>query len=312
MEKMRGHARKINKRRLSDKPVIKKELKWLDFEDILTKVVTPLRQECNYRTFDGTLRSDTAIASSFQAFLTWGLLTFCAPRRQQEFQNLKIATSCPIQKPLGLKSNQIIHPLPSNRLDKIERYHGYLFKDFDGSWYTDMTSESYKTGKTYGHQKLLIPNELFGDGKTFYDYLEAFLYGYYRDCEGNWVSGGASSNTFVGKSKYIGLRTAFNPKHNHIFSLKSGGVVSEAAFGEKFAQSAHRLTGKMTTPHLLRSIFATHFLDQGYSQDLINSLAYGMGHSPDELRKEYDRRRPQQKHRPIEETIAGLIQQFVA
>ena len=36
-----------------------------------------------------------------------------------------------------------------------------------------------------------------------------------------------------------------------------------------------------------------------------------MAHSPEMLRKTYDRRRPAQKNRPIEETMAGIVQQFM-
>ncbi len=56
-------------------------------------------------------------------------------------------------------------------------------------------------------------------------------------------------------------------------------------------------------------MFATHFLDQGASDDLIRSLAYAMGHSVETLRKIYDRRRPAQKRRPIEQAVLNLVQQ---
>jgi len=52
----------------------------------------------------------------------------------------------------------------------------------------------------------------------------------------------------------------------------------------------HGLTGVRVTPHLLRDIYATYYLDQGASDALIRSLAYAMGHSVETLRKIYDRR----------------------
>lgn len=99
---------------------------------------------------------------------TWGCLTFRPPPRQQELRNLKIGISCAVKKPSNIAPNQVIHPLPSYRDEA--KYHDYLFKDVDKLWYIDMTPESYKTGKTYGHQKLLIPNQVFPDSKCFYDY----------------------------------------------------------------------------------------------------------------------------------------------
>jgi len=74
------------------------------------------------------------------------------------------------------------------------------------------------------------------------------------------------------------------------------------------SNAAHALTGQRLTPHLLRDIFATHFLDRGASDAEIASLAYGMGHSPQVLRAIYDRRRPVQKHRPIQLAVMELVQ----
>ena len=174
-----------------------------------------MREECGYRSSDGHLRSQTAIAQSFQLFVLWGCLTFRPPRRQQEFRKLKLALSCPIQRPDDLKAGQFVHPLPVNRDD--DNNHGYLFKETDGYWYMDMTPESYKTGATYGAQKLKIPNEPLADGKCFYDYLEAFLYGYYRDAKGNWWSGGQLTDTDAHDGRWFILRMSFNPTHNYVF-----------------------------------------------------------------------------------------------
>ncbi len=56
-------------------------------------------------------------------------------------------------------------------------------------------------------------------------------------------------------------------------------------------------------------MFATHFLDRGASDDLISSLAYYMAHSVLTLRKIYDKRRPSQKRRPIEQAVLDLVQE---
>ena len=69
------------------------------------------------------------------------------------------------------------------------------------------------------------------------------------------------------------------------------------------------MTGQRLTPHLLRDVYATHFWDQGATDAEISSLAYAMGHSPKTLRETYDRRHPQEKHRPIQEAVLNLVQQ---
>lgn len=310
-KKLRQHLTFIQKRKANHQPIANEAMKWLDLPDILRKIVMPLREECAFRDSFCVRRPQHLIARSFQAFVIWGCFTLRPPRRQQEFRDLKIGTSCPVTRPKNIASNHLIHPLPNDR--NQDKYHGYLFKDEYGMWYVDMLPEGYKTGKTYGHQKLPIPNTPFPDGKSFYDYLEAFLYGYYRDGKGNWCSGGQDLNTsLIGKAKLYSLRMLFNPKSNHVFvTPTTGKAFIDSTFPSVFKSSAHRLTGQLLTPHLLRDIFATWFLDQEYTEAQINSLAYAMAHSPEMLRAIYDRRRPQQKNRPIEETMASLVQQFV-
>lgn len=310
IEMLRNHINSTQKKSKEEAPVVNEALKWLELPDVLAKIVTPLREECKFRHSSKNLRSDTAIARSFQLFIIWGCFTFRPPRRQQEFRNLKIGMSCPVKKPSDVAPNQVIHPLPSDRGE--DKDHGYLFKDIDGFWYMDMTSESYKTGSIYKHQKLLIPNPVFSDGKCFYDYLQAFLYGYYRDSRGNWNTGLHSSETISTKGEWHCLRMAFSPEHNYVFvGPETGKNIDINSFGSLFKSSAHRLTGQLVTPHLLRDIFATWFLDQEYGEAQINSLAYAMGHSTAMLREMYDRRRPQQKTRPIEETMAGVVQKYI-
>jgi hypothetical protein len=311
MRMVRRHLSLIKQRENIHKPVSNLEMQWLDLPDVLRKIVKSLTEECHYRASSGHRRSDRAIAQSFQLFTIWALLTFRPPRRQREFRDLKLSLSCPIKRPNNLAKNQVIHPLPPNRADDKE--HGYLFKDQDGFWYMDMTPESYKTGATYGHQRLRIPDELVADDKTLYDYLEAFLYGYYLDSKGNWESGGKLAASPSRKGQWQSLRMALNPDHNHVFVQPRNGKCFEAAhFSSLIINSSHRLTGQKVTPHLLRDIFATWFLDQGYTAERIASLAYAMAHNEETLRRIYDRRKPKDKNRPIEEIMVGLVQQYMA
>jgi hypothetical protein len=311
MRVLREHLRSLEKKSLQDKPVADQQLKWLDLPDVWQRVVTPLRYECAYRNVAGGLRTITAVSRSFQIFLIWGMLTFRPPRRQQEFRDLKFSLSCPVKRPEGLTEGQFIHPLPPER--NQDKYFGYLYKDIDGKWYEDKTPESYKTGKTYHHQRLEVINQQFPDGKCFYDYLEAYLYGYYRDADGNWQSASQVVTAPVGNSQWYGLRSAFNPIDNHVFVKPTTGIPHHTGSFYRLVQnSAHRLTGQMVTPHLLRDIYATWFLDQGYTEDRIRSLAYAMGHSIEVLRKIYDRRRPQQKVRPIQEVVTDLLAKYIS
>lgn len=303
--------RQLEERAKQQKPVANQELKWLELPDVLSKIVSPLREECNFRGSTRQKRSLLAVARSFQNFVMWGIMTFRPPRRQREYREAKISYSCLIKKPQELKEGQFIHPLPLDRRTGNNKQHTYLFKDLDGKWYLDAVVESFKTGKSFGDQKLEIPNTLFANGKCFYDYLEAFIYGCYCDKKDNWISASKVLDPLLG-SKYYGLRAALEPNHTHFFTRAYAHTpFDRCQFGATIRNVSHRLTGQCLNPHLLRDIYATYFLDQSYTEDRIRSLAYAMGHSVEMLRKIYDRRRPQQKHRPIEEAMVDVINQYL-
>jgi hypothetical protein len=296
----------------NQEPISNLDMKWLDLDKVHQQIVEPLRLECEFRNSRLGLRSITAITNSFIRFLAWGLLTYRPPRRQREFRELKTALYCQIEdKPKNLAPNQFIHPLPRKRND--DKSHGYLHKDWDGNWYQHMTPESYKTGKNYGLQNLLIPNLKLPDGQYFYDYLEAYLYGYWRDKKGNWMSAGNTTEAPSAGHKLYALRMALNPKDNHNFVFlesQSSKSLNTNSFSYLFKAHAHRLTGQLLTPHLLRDIYASWFLDREYTEDVIRSLAYAMGHSVEELRRTYDKRKAQRKHEPIQKKLDETLNQL--
>jgi hypothetical protein len=307
---VRRHQSELNRRIKTEDAASNLWMQWLELPEVLERIVKPLREECAYRTCTGHIRRITAIAHSFQLFLIWACLTFRPPRRQQEFRKLQIGLSCSIKRPKNLKKGQFIHPLPDDR-DEY-RFNGYLYKESDGCWYMDMTPESYKTGAKYGHQKLVIPNSPLADGKGLYDYLEAFLYGYYRDSKGNWQSGGQLAETPATEGQWYSLRMAFEPTHNHVFGQpKAGGVLNTSQFCKMIRASSNRLTGQRVFPHLLRDIVATWFLINKYTTENVQSLAYAMGQSEEMLRKMYDRRTTQQKNQPIEDALTPIVQKFI-
>lgn len=350
LQKLRSHMQQLQEEADGQDPVSDDSKKWLDLPDVLSKVVHPLRLRCECRSLNGRLRPPTIIATTFRDFVIYGLLTFRPPRRIGEFCGLKFFSSCSLDTPRHLKHGEFIHPLPGEeeRRSSEEKWHGYLYKDVVyknlksglwyrcetinahnpvdpqsgeslvrlGLWFLDMTPESYKTGATYKHQVLEVPNPRFSDGKCFYDYLEAWLYGYYRDKPGNWKSGGEIYESPNENWKLYPLRMLLEPAHNYVFCKKEGTYFrdpgQDGSFGNIIPNWANRFTGKRMNSHLLRDIYATWFLDQppelGQSHEQqIHSLAYAMAHSVKTLREIYDRRCPAQKNRPIEQAMETLL-----
>lgn len=333
MQVARKHRKATKARKENHRPVANEDMKWLDLPDIHKQILNPLRAECEYRCSKGAIRSIRRIAYSFMILIIFGLLTYDPPRRQQEYRNLKIALSCPVQRPEGVAPNQLIHPLPDNRSEGKEIYHGYLYKGVDGNWYKDMTKESYKTGNVYGDQKdLKVPNPKFPNGKCFYDYLEAYLYGYYRDSNGDWQSGGKLPYTPGYKGAWHSLRMSlFEPTkrnsssptfHNYVFvTFSTGGICSQSSFSNLFKHHANRLSNKCLTPHLLRDIYTTWFLDGGYleagikpdssSEQIVAALAYAMATSEKMLLEVYDRRQPKNKRKFVDRVMLQVVEKFI-
>jgi len=207
-------------------------------------------------------RPATAISGSYQLYILFAMLTYIPPRRISELQELK----------LGRRENPSFDP-----------QHPYLYQE-NGVWIIDVPAMAYKTGKTYGHQKLKLPNLVFKDGRSFYGYLQEWL--------DTW-------------------RQVYEPQHNFVFSTKHGSPLSRQGPSGLVKTAVHRLTGKSVSPHKFRDICATYFLDREYSDAIINSLAEMMAHDPKILKESYDKRKEWQKSRPIEQAAQAVMAQVL-
>lgn len=127
----------------------------------------------------------------------------------------------------------------------------------DGNWYIHLTKIDYKTGKTYGEQWLMIPDIL-------YPYLEAWLH--------QW-------------------RILFAPNHNFVFTKENGKPYEKASdLSGIIRRATYRLTGKLTTSHLIRHMLVTYLRQHGASDEVMKSLANAMHHSTKMQNDIYDRR----------------------
>jgi len=158
----------------------------------------------------------------------------------------------------------------------------YLFKDVDGKLKLDLTPRSYKTGQTYGRQTLEIPNLKFVDGKYFYSYIYEWLNVY---------------------------RPKLSPDHSFFFCTEEGKPYTRMS--DVFTVNCHRLTGKIISPHKLRSIYATYYLDQDHNDAAVRSLAWELGNSERAIRKDYDNRRKGTKSRLEQQARAQILEEAI-
>ena len=319
------------------------EKKWPDTEEgetalgvVRALIVEPLRKKCRPRDSRGRFRRGGVIATSYEQYLKWSLMADIPPRRQQEYRTLRMALTCPVQRPIDVPQNGLYHPLPPYEV-REKGWDGtlkdnYLYKTYnhkkthypEGVWVMDI--QQYKTRSTHSAQSIVIPNRQFTDGSCFYDYLECYLYG-------SWMSGGYHNRQvydwwqpeLLGKrGRWVTLgRAEFNPSDachlptgkqkalwswGYVFVLPESGFSGDSAsFSASFERTAHRLIGKRITPHTMRYIWATWAYQVRLNDAQLRSLAYAMGHTVETLRGMYERCTPEEKRRPIEEAISELL-----
>ncbi|MBC1239469.1 hypothetical protein [Nostoc sp. 2RC] len=305
-------------------------------EFIQEKIVEPLRYECRPRDKRGDFRPSWSIAISYQCYLKWALLSYLPARRQEEYRELKVALSCPIERPQDIPPNGLYQPLPPDN-QRERKYNGMVIDNYlyftykhdnhyypQGIWVID--TRKYKTRKTYGKQSIIIQNLNFEDGHCFYDYIERFLYGWWtkegyknqlvydwwqpemQGRRGRWLSSG--------RIQFEPKDTCCIPSDNqsaiwtwgYVFVVpRSGMPATGSAFSKIFETISYRLIKKRISPHIMRYVWATWGIQVGLSDPELSSLAYAMGHSVKTLRDMYERSTPVEKRQAIEQAIAQRL-----
>lgn len=333
------------------------ERKWLDLPEVIQQITLPLFKETESKTYAKNRRTQRALASSFQMALLWAFMSLMPPRRSREWRTCKLVFACSINaKPDDLRDGEWIWPLPENRWSKEEIQYSYLtrqyiyqdpvtleqFGGYLGSvppsdrpleriavWFKDTPRRAAKSGDSHGDQAIPVLDRVVYQGKRLYDFLEAYIMGYWRDRYGNWASAGQTLEAPNDTFKFYELRSAIakDPQSTHLqdqvrvveqqvgwlcVGRESGNLHRSSDFGNNFARAAYRLTGKSINPHMLRSIYAVHMIESGCGRAVLLSLATAMGHKLKTLENIYDKRRPPQKTRLIEIDLQKRIDHIFA
>lgn len=144
----------------------------------------------------------------------------------------------------------------------------------NGKWVIRHGAGDYKTGKIYGTRPPLQLDE------SLYPELHAFL--------STW-------------------RACLNPRHDFVFTKKTGEPMTTQAVHKLFNMAAFRLSGKKLNPHLVRGMVITHLRRRGDATEAeLESLAFLMGHSLAMQRSTYDKRSAADKVEPA----VGLLQRL--
>lgn len=216
----------------------------------------------NRQRLDGTFpiekihRSDLAIAVSFRRFLVIALLMALPPRRPRVYRELEL-----------------------DRTLKYGYYSGDSFQSKEqmsnpqeAQWYIHLLPEDYKTGNTYYEQWLPIPNIVYSDGRTLYEYIEEWLT--------RW-------------------RPVFKPKSQLLFVTQKGNPLSKASFSGLVKQAVHRFTGVPVNPHSFRTMFVTYLKRIGATEQQLEAAARAQAHSRATQSQIYDQQAQYEKMQPV-------------
>lgn len=268
---------KKDKQKREERDRYTKNAKW---EQIL-QVVENLRQDSLIERYNtGVKRPARRIATSLQRFLMMALLTLIPPDRQQIIRTL-VYEKDPLSKIANPdeKGNYLVYGYfdendyftPSEKLEDPKKAQWYLYE------------RAYKTAKTYGTMIINVPDYLFNDGTTFYQYLD------------QWLFSQEDILSAPMKNRSYNLRASFKPISNTLFikprTSKSHYVDSVYNMVKTIFQQE---LGLSINPHYLRTIFAT-YLDQLEMEGVITSAQReviaqtGMKHSIEQQKKTYTR-----------------------
>lgn len=331
-------------RRKERTALINPDDKYPDFEEQRTgieivqqDICLVLLLELAVRNRWGTFRQPRGIATSYQRFILYFLLSFMPARRQQDLRSLKIANACQLSSPPDVPEGGCVFPLPPNSEREkdgdgfpVDNFliHVYEYKDKsypEGAflWILD----EYKTVQSLGSVVLEIPNYPLGDERCFYDCLweylcgvwtprvvpEAQLYqGHKLELQGHkgiWATKGRMEFSPCGPEELGDRPGAQHAWHYLLLQPRRGTAYNATSLGRFFRAPAYRMLGKQLTPHIMRHLWATWGYRKKLTDHEIESLAFAMGHSADTLRNIYQRITQEERLEPLQDILRSFYQQ---
>jgi hypothetical protein len=247
---------------------LKKVDKYIPWSTVL-QVLEKLRFEADLTTWNNGIRNNgrlkfhrrpiVPIAKALQKFVLVGMFVLTPPPRQRVVRELELGRT--------LKYGLFVDGqfIPAEKMSNPSK----------AKYYIHLQPEDYKTGDTYGEWLGEFPNVRFSNGKSFYDYLNRWLFCGYQDDAGNWH----------------GMRELLVKEDTNTVFVKdvAGDSYDEQSMGHRIKAIFRRFTGVPVTPHDLRHIFRTYIEDPctKATAEEKESAAFWMRHSDKTARKTY-------------------------
>ena len=220
--------------------------------DMIYKEYLKLKKGRKSSCIEKVERDKSSIARDLEGFICLGLLTLAPPSRSRVIRELRLGETFKH----GLFIDGIF--IPKEKIDNPE----------SAKYYIHVQPKDYKTGDTYGEWLGEFPNIKFKDGKTFYEYLDRFIYGWERNY----------------------LMKRFDPDTEHsnlLVKIKTGEPINEISFYSLVSNRFKAAIGQKVSPHKLRTIFRTYLVNKNATQQELDSAAFWMRHSNKTAAKTY-------------------------
>lgn len=241
-------------------------------------------------------RALSGIARSLQRFLILAFFTVVPPDRQRTFRELRIGETIKHGLFKGKKFT------PADKLPPEQ-----------ARFYIHLKTGDYKTSKAYGEFIGELPNEVYPDGSTFYQYLYRWLYHGYQKEDGTWA--GLREAMVLCHPRHAerlsapNARPRIDPKtHNYFFLSTTGKGIHADCLLEIFTGFFKKFAGVPVTPHTLRHIFRTHLKDLEATSNQLESAATWMKHDVRTAEEFYTHQSDEAKLKPAADLMKSLNQ----
>lgn len=207
------------------------------------------------------------VAIDMQRLLALLLIITIPPIRRGSLAILELGTTLKH----GLYSNEGFKPKE------------FLSDPSEARFYYHFQADQYKTGKFYGEFIAELPNYKFDDGMTFYDYLNKWFYGGYR----NYLLKHKQEHQlmFVRTTRYQ--------------DYKVGDPISEDGFTTIINCVTRRYFNVEVSPQIFRKIYRTYLINIGATPQELAAAAFFMQHSEKMAQRIYTVQTVQEKINPI-------------
>ena len=221
-------------------------------------------------------RSAYGIAVDTQKTVVLGLMSFVPTDRQQTYCRLQFGSSLKNGYFLDEDCEEFVDQgIPAN-------------PDQAQLW---INLEEFKTVDSYGEFWYPIPNIQFVDGTTFYQFIAAWLWGFW-DEDGTWPTHYKGENQrwqgyIDAEGNRCGWRAALKPDHDLVFTMPNSKT---PFYDNTFCCMIRHLFVRFTqedgkavpvTPHSFRHMLSSYLDKIGITGEENKSFSYVLHHSPE-------------------------------